>query len=231
MNFRAPAVLANAARAVGRVNPSASRLVARTLATLPQQNILPTTSTSNYPKKHSPDVPPNSLIRPEIHPRTHNIPVALLHFRSHSTERLNFFLHFALHAAYAFGIPVSRPAFLPTHRSLYTVPKSPFVHKSAQENFEKNVHKRAVKVWDTNPVVLQQWLKYLEHHMMAGIGMRVTKWERVEFGFGDRIEAELDEEIRQTSQSYQQEIQEIAENIIKKELEASSKASLKKAFT
>ncbi|CCO30294.1 30S ribosomal protein S10, mitochondrial AltName: Full=Mitochondrial ribosomal small subunit protein 10 [Rhizoctonia solani AG-1 IB] len=119
---------------------------------------------------HDPSVPPKSLLKPPVHAPTHHHPVALLHFRTYYHPNLEFFLHFAYHAAYALGIPLSHPAHLPTQRSLFTVLKSPFIFKKAQENFEKKTHKRAVKVWDTEPEVLNVWLRYLEEHMMPGVG-------------------------------------------------------------
>ncbi|KAF8337336.1 ribosomal protein S10 domain-containing protein, partial [Cantharellus anzutake] len=121
---------------------------------------------------------------PQQHPRIHGIPVAILHIRAFHHELLTLFIHFSLHAAYALGMPVSRAVSLPTQRSLYTVLRGPFVHKKSQENFERVVHKRAIKVWDTDPDVLSKWIRYLEINMMPGIGIRVVRWERAEVGFG-----------------------------------------------
>lgn len=125
-----------------------------------------------------------SINLPFFHPRTHDIPVANIQFRSHHPRLLDLFTHFATHAAYSLGIPVSRVICLPTKRTLWTVPRSPFVHKKSQENFERRVHKRAIKAWDADPEVVERWCKYLRHHALGGVGMRVTRWERMPLGIG-----------------------------------------------
>ncbi|KAG8891182.1 mitochondrial 37S ribosomal protein rsm10, partial [Tulasnella sp. 403] len=115
---------------------------------------------------------PYAFQEPPVRSPTHNIPVATLHLRSHHVDRLRLFLHFALHAAYAMNIPCTHPTYLPTKRSLITVVKSPFIFKKTQENFEEKVHKRLVKIYDTHPLVLSQWLQYLQANAMAGVGIK-----------------------------------------------------------
>ena len=44
------------------------------------------------------------------------------------------------------GVKVSGPIPLPTKRSLYTVLRSPFVHKKSREQFELTIHKRLIEV-------------------------------------------------------------------------------------
>lgn len=124
------------------------------------------------------------------HPRTHNIPVALLHLRSFHPPLLNLFMHFALHAASAFGIPFSQPAALPTQRTLWTVPRSPFIFKKSQENFDRKTHKRVIKLWDADMVVVRLWIQYLEANAMGGVGMKFVTWDRVPVGVGQAIQAQ-----------------------------------------
>ncbi len=184
------------------------------------------------PRIFNPTVPPQALTVPQQHPRIYGIPVAILHLRSHHHELLTPFIHFALHAAYALGMPVSRAVSLPTQRSLYTVLRGPFAHKKSQENFEKVVHKRAMKVWDTDSEVLSKWIKYLEINMMPGIGMRVVKWERAEVGFGAKrlkdIQGAQTELLRKRRQIYGDSssgrIEAIADQIIRAEMDAASVA-------
>jgi small subunit ribosomal protein S10 len=116
---------------------------------------------------------------PHYHPRTHSIPVANLHFRSHHIRLLNLFTHFAVHAASSLGIPASKVVSLPTKRRLWTVLRSPFVHKKSQENFERKTHKRAIKAWDADPEVVHRWITYLRANAMPGVGLKVTTWERL----------------------------------------------------
>ncbi|KAF8808950.1 ribosomal protein S10 [Phlegmacium glaucopus] len=125
-----------------------------------------------------------SVFPPHLHPRTHGIPVANVHFRSHHIPLLKLFTHFALHAASSLGIPASNVIFLPTQRSLWTVIRSPFAHKKSQENFERRVHKRAIKAWDADPEVVQRWIAYLRKNAMPGVGMKITIWDRVPLGMG-----------------------------------------------
>lgn len=106
-------------------------------------------------------------------------PAALLHLRSHHLPLLNLFVHFSACAADALAIPISQPAMLPRERTLWTVPRSPFVHKKSQENFERIVYKRVIKAWDTNPQIIQLWEEYLKMHSLAGVGMRVVRWDRL----------------------------------------------------
>ncbi|KIM29919.1 hypothetical protein M408DRAFT_38093, partial [Serendipita vermifera MAFF 305830] len=110
-------------------------------------------------------------------PRTHSIPVAMLHFRSYFPHLLDFQTHFVLHSAYLLGIPVSQPAHLPIQRTLVTVLKSPFIHKKSMENWDRKTYKRSVKVWDCDPAVLSGWLAYLERNNIEGVGIRITRWE------------------------------------------------------
>jgi small subunit ribosomal protein S10 len=130
---------------------------------------------------------------------------------------LDLFTHFAAHAAAALAIPVSRTIYLPTQRSIWTVPKSPFVHKKAQENFERKVHKRAIKAWDADPEVVDRWLKYLQSHMLAGVGMRCTKWERVPVGFGEHKLKNLMAQMSLQPAGHAQKVKALGDEIIRQE--------------
>ena len=44
------------------------------------------------------------------------------------------------------GAVVSGPTPLPTARSVYSVIRSPFIHKNSQEQFEMRVHKRLIDI-------------------------------------------------------------------------------------
>ncbi|QRW09913.1 ribosomal protein S10p/S20e [Ceratobasidium sp. AG-Ba] len=187
----------------------------------------PTTSTPST-KQHDPSKPPTSLLKPGVLDVPHTHPVALIHFRTYHVPTLEFFLHFAYHAALALGIPLSHPARLPTQRSLFTVPKSPFIFKKAQENFEKKTHKRAVKVWNADKDVVDVWLRYLEEHMMPGIGMRVVRWEREALGFGERRLREVQDMLRGGGggggeAGVREQVRLIGERIVREETEAANK--------
>ncbi|KIM64488.1 hypothetical protein SCLCIDRAFT_1213310 [Scleroderma citrinum Foug A] len=161
--------------------------------------------------------PPTTL------PRPHNIPVASLHFRSHHPFLLDVFAHFAEHAASALSIPASRPVHLPTQRSMWTVIRGPFVHKKSQENFERRVHKRAIKAWDANSEVVDMWVKYLRKHMMPGVGMRVTRWERAPVGIGQQLLQRSMDGLRLDADAG--EIKALANQIIQQELKTDARTN------
>ncbi len=48
------------------------------------------------------------------------------------------------------GAVVSGPIPLPTHKSIYTVLKSPHVNKKAREQFELNAHKRLLDIYSSS---------------------------------------------------------------------------------
>ncbi|OCH89945.1 ribosomal protein S10 [Obba rivulosa] len=152
------------------------------------------------------------------HPRTHHVPVALIHLRSYFPELLDQFVHFTTHTAAALAVPISKPAHLPTQRSLWTVIKSPFVHKKAQENFERRVHKRLIKAWDADEEVVERMVKYLETHSMAGVGMRVVRWQRAPVGVGQQKLEAVMSQMRPPPQTRAEKVKALGEEIVKQEL-------------
>jgi len=56
-----------------------------------------------------------------------------------------------LDVAIATGAKIIGPIPLPTKRSIYSVLKSPFTDKDAQEHFEMLVHKRLIDIMDPSP--------------------------------------------------------------------------------
>ncbi|KAG1756207.1 ribosomal protein S10 domain-containing protein [Suillus paluster] len=157
-----------------------------------------------------------SLYPPLYHPRIHSVPVAQLQFRAYHHQFLELYMHFVGHAAAALGIPISRPVYLPTQRSLWTVPRGPFVHKKSQENFERKVHKRAIKAWDADPEVVDRWVRYITRHAMPGVGLRVTQWKRAPPNIGQRM---VDAAVGQTRLgSSADNIKVLAKKIVEQEL-------------
>ncbi|KAG5653881.1 hypothetical protein H0H81_009703 [Sphagnurus paluster] len=161
---------------------------------------------------------------PHFHPRTHNIPVANIQFRSHHPRLLDLFTHFTTHAAAALGIPVSRVVCLPTKRTLWTVPRSPFAHKKSQENFERRVHKRAIKAWDADPEVVDRWCRYLRRHALGGVGMRVTQWQRMPLGVGQATLDGVVQRLEKGGVVSAQKIKALGEKIVAEELAVLGKA-------
>ncbi|GJJ11505.1 hypothetical protein Clacol_005738 [Clathrus columnatus] len=155
------------------------------------------------------------------HPRPHGIPVALLHFRSHHPKLLELFTYFATHTASALDIPISRPVFLPNQRSLWTVPRSPFVHKKSQENFERIVHKRLIKAWDADPIVIGTWVNYLKEYHVEGVGLRIVRWEHAPIGFANANAEALRRQVEEMRRSTDRgRIEETIEKVVAIETEA-----------
>ncbi|KIO22528.1 hypothetical protein M407DRAFT_245119 [Tulasnella calospora MUT 4182] len=207
------------------VGPRALAVGPRTFTSTPstlQANPASLSSLSSRKIKVGDEEIPESFLAAPLVPPTHGIPTAVLHLRSHHVDRLRIFLHFALHAANALNISCTAPSHLPTKRTLITVPKSPFVHKSAQENFSESVHKRAVKIYDTDPLVLSQWLKYLQENALAGVALKVVKWERVGLGFGKELVKDAIGKKRASAVGVSDRIKELADEIVEKEMKKAS---------
>ncbi|KAF9969423.1 mitochondrial 37S ribosomal protein rsm10 [Actinomortierella ambigua] len=156
-------------------------------------------STAKNPMKEASDAASKSTEGPKLSeedllvyaepvkiPSTHNIKVAQIQFRSYLPNQLDFFTDFARRAAAALNIPCSGPIPLPVQTSRWTVNKSPFIHKKAQENFERKTHKRMLHVTDAHPDVVRRWVQFLNQHSLAGVGIKASIWEREELSVGQR---------------------------------------------
>jgi len=157
---------------------------------------------------------------PHYHPKTHGIPVALIHFRSYFPQLLDQFIHFTTHAAASLAIPISKPVYLPTQRSLWTVPRGPFAHKKSQENFERKVHKRVIKAWDADQEVIDRWIKYIGEHEMAGVGMRIVRWHRAPVSIGQKTLEQVMKQMRVGTVTSSEQVKALGEQIIQQELSA-----------
>ncbi|KYK55910.1 tryptophanyl-tRNA synthetase [Drechmeria coniospora] len=105
------------------------------------------------------------------------IPSCDLQLRSFSIQPLEFFADFALRAAYYLGLPSYGPVPLPRITERWTVPRSHFIFKKSQENFERVTLRRMIQIKDGNPETVQLWLAYLRKHQYYGVGMKANFWE------------------------------------------------------
>ena len=64
----------------------------------------------------------------------------------------------------------------------WTVPRSHFIFKKSQENFERITRRRLIQIRDGNPESVQIWLAYLQKHAYYGIGMKANVWEFSKLG-------------------------------------------------
>lgn len=97
-------------------------------------------------------------------------------------QNVQFFADFAIRAAYYLNLPISGPVPLPRIVERWTVPRSNFVHKKSQENFERITLRRLIQVKDGNPQVVQAWLAFLRKHAFYGVGMKANVWNYESLG-------------------------------------------------
>ncbi|KAF2669021.1 ribosomal protein S10 [Microthyrium microscopicum] len=121
---------------------------------------------------------------------THGIPVCNLQIRSFSVRNLELQADFALRAAYYLGLPAKGPVPLPHITERWTVPRSNFVHKKSQENFERVTVRRLIQIQDGDSEVVQCWLGYLRQRSYHGVGMKALLWENEGLGVGKRMDEE-----------------------------------------
>ncbi len=107
----------------------------------------------------------------------HGVPSCDLQLRSYSARNLEFFADFALRAAYYLKLPASGPVPLPRITERWTVPRSNFVHKKSQENFERVTLRRLIQIKDGHPDVVEIWLAFLKKHQYFGVGMKANIWD------------------------------------------------------
>ncbi|RHZ43105.1 uncharacterized protein CDV56_100820 [Aspergillus thermomutatus] len=105
------------------------------------------------------------------------LPVCDLQLRSYSVRNLEFFADFAVRAAYYLKLPVSGPVPLPRIVERWTFPRSNFVHKKSQENFERITVRRLIQIKDGHPQAVQAWLAFLRKHAFYGVGMKANVWD------------------------------------------------------
>ena len=103
--------------------------------------------------------------------------------------------------------------------------KGPFVHKKAQENFERRTHKRAIKVFDTNKEVLDLWLRYLKRNSIGGVGMKATVWESSEFGYSSKEGEMISEKLSGSGD----DIEKAAQKLVKELTEGEAKPEAAKS--
>lgn len=112
----------------------------------------------------------------------YGLPVCDLHLRSFSVRQLDFQCDFALRAAYYLNLPASGAVPLPKKIERWTVPRSNFVHKKSQENYERITYKRLIQIKDGNPDTVELWLAFLKKHGVYGVGMKANVWQFEEIG-------------------------------------------------
>ncbi|KAI0166384.1 hypothetical protein GGR57DRAFT_496649 [Xylariaceae sp. FL1272] len=120
----------------------------------------------------------------------YGVPSCDLQLRSYSIPNLEFFCDFALRAAYYLGLPAFGPVPLPKITERWTVPRSHFIFKKSQENFERITRRRLIQIRDGHPETVQIWLAFLQKHAYYGIGMKANMWEYCSLDAGKEMDSE-----------------------------------------
>ncbi|KAI1268604.1 hypothetical protein F5Y18DRAFT_415294 [Xylariaceae sp. FL1019] len=120
----------------------------------------------------------------------YGVPSCDLQLRSYSIPNLEFFCDFALRAAYYLGLPAFGPVPLPKITERWTVPRSHFIFKKSQENFERITRRRLIQIRDGHPETVQVWLAFLQKHAYYGIGMKANMWEYCSLDAGKQMDSE-----------------------------------------
>ena len=115
-------------------------------------------------------------LRPLKRRPSFGIPSCDLQLRSYSLRNLEFFSDFALRAAYYLRLPALGPVPLPRIVERWTVPRSNFIFKKSQENFERMTSRRLVQIQDGHPQAVDIWLAFLRKHQFHGVGMKANVW-------------------------------------------------------
>jgi len=113
----------------------------------------------------------------------HGVPSCDLQLRSYNVRNVDFFSDFALRAAYYLKLPSRGPIPLPRITERWTVPRSNFVHKKSQENFERITLRRLIQIQDGDPEVVEIWLAFLRKHAYYGVGMKANIYEHEKLGW------------------------------------------------
>lgn len=116
-------------------------------------------------------------LRPLRRQAAYGIPSCDLQLRSYSIRNLEFFADFALRAAYYLELPAYGPVPLPQIIERWTVPRSNFIFKKSQENFERKTLRRLIQIRDGHPETVQMWLAFLRKHAYYAVGMKANVWE------------------------------------------------------
>ncbi|CAF9911825.1 MAG: mitochondrial 37S ribosomal protein rsm10 [Heterodermia speciosa] len=122
----------------------------------------------------------------------YGLPCCDLQIRSYSVRNLEFMADFALRAAYYLHLPARGPVPLPRRTERWTVPRSNFVHKKSQENFERITMRRLIQILDGHPETVEIWLAFLRKHAYYGVGMKANVWEHEKLGVGKTMDVSLE---------------------------------------
>ena len=121
-------------------------------------------------------------LRPLKRRSRYGVPTCDIQLRSYNVRNVEFFADFALRAAYYLDLPVAGPIPLPRITERWTVPRSNFIFKKSQENFERITFRRLIQVQDGHPGNVEIWLAFLRKNAYYGVGMKANVWQHEKLG-------------------------------------------------
>ena len=160
-----------------RDNPTANPSVASTDAEKGSRLLTLETTDADAGEPRLPRTVQALHLRPLRRECEFGVPTADLQIRSYQVRTLEFFCDFALRAAYYLDLAAFGPVPLPKITERWTVPRSSFIFKKSQENFERITRRRLIQIRDGHPEAVQVWLAFLRKHAIAGVGMKANVWE------------------------------------------------------
>ncbi|EUC49100.1 hypothetical protein COCMIDRAFT_33571 [Bipolaris oryzae ATCC 44560] len=116
-------------------------------------------------------------LRPLRRTPEYGVPTCDLQLRTYNVRNLLLFSDFAVRAAYYMGLCARGPIPLPRITERWVVPRSNFIFKKSQENFERVTMRRLIQIQDGHPDVVKAWLAFLAKHQYHGVGMKANIWE------------------------------------------------------
>lgn len=120
------------------------------------------------------------------------MPTCDLQLRSYSVRNLEVFADFALRAAYYLKLPASGPVPLPKITERWTVPRSNFIFKKSQENFERITLRRLIQIQDGHAETVALWLAFLKKYKYFGVGMKANVWEYSGLDVSEELDREAE---------------------------------------
>ncbi|KAJ5034022.1 mitochondrial 37S ribosomal protein rsm10 [Penicillium rubens] len=175
------------------VSPEGNWLNAKSVSKITAHNLVRSERLGAFEDSRLPRSVQAIYLRPLRRKAEYGLPVCDLQLRSYSVRNVEFFADFAIRAAYYLNLPVSGPVPLPRIVERWTVPRSNFVHKKSQENFERITLRRLVQIKDGNPQAVQAWLAFLRKHAFYGVGMKANVWEHDSLDAGKAMDASVAE--------------------------------------
>jgi small subunit ribosomal protein S10 len=115
-----------------------------------------------------------------------------LQLRSYSVRNLEVYADFCMRAAYYLELSAVGPSALPKIIERWTVPRSNFVHKKSQENFERITRRREIRIIGGHPETVAAWLGFVKKHQYYGIGMRANVFDFSDLDFSKDMDAEAE---------------------------------------